>query len=27
MADIYSILGFVLFTLGSLGLIKVLDKV
>jgi len=27
MADIYSILGFVLFTLGALGLIKVLDKV
>jgi len=27
MADIYSILGFVLFTLGSLGLIKVLGKV
>jgi len=27
MADFYSILGFVVFTLAMLGLIKVLDKV
>jgi hypothetical protein len=27
MADFYSILGFLAFTLGMLGLIKVLDKV
>jgi len=27
MADIYSILGFIVLTLGALGLIKVLDKV
>jgi len=27
MADIYSILGFIVLAMGALGLIKVLDKV